>query len=114
LAPSQLAHTIETDGILAPHELQLGAAESLQQEVWGQGFAPPLFHGEFALRAQRIVGQKHSQLALEVAGTRLSAVLFGHTDPLPPRLHAVYRLGIDEFNGARRLQLGIEHWEPAS
>jgi single-stranded-DNA-specific exonuclease len=40
-------------------------------------------------------------------------MLFGHADPLPQRLHAVYRLGVDEFNTARRLQLTIEHWDKA-
>jgi single-stranded-DNA-specific exonuclease len=113
LAPWQLAHTIETDGILTSRERSLDAAAALAQEVWGQGFAPPLFQGDFVVRAQRIFGHKHSQLTLDGAGERLSAVLFGHTDPLPGRLQLVYRLGIDEFNGARRLQLGIEHWEQA-
>jgi single-stranded-DNA-specific exonuclease len=113
LLPSQLAQTIETDGMLAPEEMVLEAALALQQEVWGQGFSPPLFQGEFALRSQRVVGKKHSQLMLESEGVALSAMLFGHADPLPQRLHAVYRLGVDEFNTARRLQLTIEHWDKA-
>jgi single-stranded-DNA-specific exonuclease len=50
---------------------------------------------------------------LEAMGTRVDAMLFGYAETLPRRLHAVYRLGIDEMNGARRVQLTIEHWEPA-
>jgi single-stranded-DNA-specific exonuclease len=114
LAPSDLAQTIETDGTLSTEELGLESALALQQEVWGQGFALPLFQGEFALRSQRVMAQKHSRLVLEGLGGQVDAVLFGFTEPLPQRLHAVYRLGVDEFNGARRVQLTIEHWERLS
>ncbi len=114
LAPSDLAQTIETDGPLTGAELALDAAAALQQEVWGQGFAAPLFRGEFTLHSQRVAAQKHSRLVLEAPDARIDAVLFGFAEPLPQRLHAVYRLGIDEFNGARRVQLVIEHWEPAA
>ena len=114
LAPSDLAQTIETDGPLTGAELALDAAAAVQQEVWGQGFAAPLFRGEFTLHSQRVAAQKHSRLVLEAPDARVDAVLFGFAEPLPPRLHAVYRLGIDEFNGARRVQLVIEHWEPAA
>src|SRR5690606_14589325 len=114
LAPSDLARTIETDGMLGADELRLDSALALAQEVWGQGFAPPLFQGEFGLRSQRVAAQRHSRLVLEGPGGGIEAVLFGHTEPLPRRLHAVYRLGVDEFNGTRRVQLTIEHWQPAS
>jgi single-stranded-DNA-specific exonuclease len=114
IAPSDLAQTIETDGPLSASELALDAAAAVQQEVWGQGFAAPLFRGEFTLHSQRIAAQKHSRLVLEAGDVRVDAVLFGFAEPLPPRLHAVYRLGIDEFNGARRVQLVIEHWDPAA
>jgi single-stranded-DNA-specific exonuclease len=113
IAPSHLAQVIETDGMLAAVELGLGNADALAREVWGQGFAPPLFHGEFRVRSQRVAAQKHSRLKLDGPGSGIDAVLFGYTEPLPQRLHAVYRLGIDEFNGARRVQLTIEHWEAA-
>jgi single-stranded-DNA-specific exonuclease len=113
LALSDLAQTIQTDGMLAGEELALGCAETLTREVWGQGFAPPLFHGEFVVRSQRVAAQKHSRLVLEGPGRGIDAVLFGFAEPLPQRLHAVYRLDIDELNGARRVQLTIEHWRPA-
>ena len=111
LAPSDLARVIATDGALTPQELVLESAQLLQQEVWGQGFAAPLFDGEFAVREQRIVAEKHARLVLECAGRRVDAILFGHTAPLPARVRAIYRLGVDEYGGAQRLQLTIEHCE---
>jgi single-stranded-DNA-specific exonuclease len=113
LAPSDLAQTIQTDGMLGTEELVLDSALTLTQEVWGQGFAPPLFHGEFRVRSQRVAAQKHSRLVLDGPGKGIDAILFGFAEPLPQRLRAVYRLGIDELNGARRVQLTIEHWQPA-
>jgi single-stranded-DNA-specific exonuclease len=113
LAAADLAQTIQTDGMLAGEELALASALTLTQEVWGQGFAPPLFHGEFVVRSQRVAARKHSRLVLDGPGRGIDAVLFGVAEPLPQRLHAVYRLEVDELNGARRVQLTIEHWRPA-
>jgi single-stranded-DNA-specific exonuclease len=48
---------------------------------------------------------------LETQGTQIEAMLFGCADPRPARVGAAYRLGLDEYNGARRLQLTIEHWQ---
>jgi single-stranded-DNA-specific exonuclease len=114
LTPSDLARVIETDGALTPAELVAESALALQQEVWGQGFAAPLFDGEFLLRRQRIVGQRHSRLLLETEGKQTDAILFGFIDPLPERLRAVYRVAIDEYGGANQLQLVIDHWESAA
>jgi single-stranded-DNA-specific exonuclease len=114
LAASDLAQTIETDGMLSADEISLDCALTVTGEVWGQGFAPPLFQGEFCVRSQRVAAQKHSRLVLDGPGSGIDAVLFGFAEPLPQRLHAVYRLGIDELNGARRVQLTIEHWQPAA
>jgi single-stranded-DNA-specific exonuclease len=114
LAPSDLARVIATDGTLSAQELVLDSAHLLQREVWGQGFAAPLFEGEFAVRAQRVVGEKHTRLVLECAERRVDAILFGHTAPLSARVRAIYRLGIDEYAGAQRLQLTIEHCEPCA
>jgi len=114
LTAGDLARVIETDGALAPDELVLASAEALQDDVWGQGFAPPLFDDEFDVVGQRIVGEKHSRLVLAGRAGRIEAVRFFATEPLPARVRAVYRLGIDEYGGGRRLQLAIEHWTDAS
>jgi single-stranded-DNA-specific exonuclease len=112
LTPADLARTIETDGALAVSELTWRSAALLQQEVWGQGFAAPLFDGEFDVVRQRIVAERHSRLLLQTQGVAIDAILFGNCAPLPARLSATYRLGLDEYQGARRLQLTIEHWHP--
>src|SRR5882762_10276759 len=43
LSPAQLARAVETDGSLEPAYLELGLAQLLEHQVWGQGFPQPLF-----------------------------------------------------------------------
>lgn len=113
MSPRDLAREIETDGPLDADELDLSSARLLEQEVWGQGFAPPSFDGEFDLLDQRIMAGKHSRLMLACADRKLEAVLFGYADSLPSRLRAIYRLGVNDYANTSRLQLTIEHWEAA-
>ena len=113
LSPAALAGTIETDGGLARGELCLDLAAALRGEVWGQGFPWPLFDDTFRVAEQRIVGERHSKLALARDGERFDAIVFRHADPLPPSIHAAYRPEVNVWNGATSLQLVIEHWVPA-
>ena len=114
LCARDLARVIETDGALTPEELGVESALLLEREVWGQGFAQPLFDGEFSICEQRVIAERHLRVVLDGAGQRLHAIRFGHTEPLPQRVRAVYRLGLDDYGGARRLQLVIEHCEGLS
>ncbi len=109
LTPGDLAKVIETDGALPAAWLTLEAAEALAEPVWGQGFPPPTFDGEFEVREQRIVGARHLKLKLASEGRTVDGILFGRTEPLPDRVRAVYRLTVNEFRDARTLQLIVEH-----
>jgi single-stranded-DNA-specific exonuclease len=111
LDASDLAQRIETDGALGPAEMNLDVARLLDEQVWGQGFPAPQFNADFAVQSQRVVGEKHLKLRLSAQGKPAEAILFGHNEPLPDRIHAVYSLGINEYNGVRSLQLVIRHWQ---
>ena len=111
LTPADLARSIETDGALPAGNLTLETARLLEQQVWGQGFPAPTFDDEFGVVQQRIVGERHLKLRLARDGAEYEAMLFSHTAPLPARVRAVYRLGVNEYNGAQKLQITIEHWE---
>jgi single-stranded-DNA-specific exonuclease len=119
LSPADLQRVIETDGCLDPSLLGLGLAQSIRDEVWGQGFAAPLFADDFRVRTQRVVGNAHTKLELIPDDglrtcTPVSAMLFRHDQPLPPRIRAAYQLDVNEWNGERSVQLTLEHWEPAA
>jgi len=111
LSPAQLAHSIETDGSLEPAYLNLGLAQLLDHQVWGQGFPQPLFCDDFEVQGQRVVGDKHLKLKLARAGRTLEAMRFNALDPLPAHVRAAYRLCVNEFNGMQSLELVVEHWE---
>jgi single-stranded-DNA-specific exonuclease len=110
LDADDLARRIETDGTLAPEDMTLGVARLLDGQVWGQGFPAPQFNDDFVVQSQRVVGEKHLKLHLQKDGSSVEAMLFGHNEELPPRIHAVYSLSVNEYNGSQSLQLLIRHW----
>jgi single-stranded-DNA-specific exonuclease len=111
--PAALARTVETDGPLERGYASLDVARMLDGEVWGQGFAAPLFADEFAVESQRLVGERHLRLKLARDGARYDAIAFGRTEPVPARVRAAYALGIDEWNGTEALALRVEAFAPA-
>ena len=113
LSPADLDRIIETDGALPGEHCTLEAARVLEHAVWGQGFPAPTFDDEFTVARQRVVGERHLKLRLAKDGREIEAVLFAHAEPLPPRIRAVYRIGVNEWNGVQTLQLTLEHWQPA-
>ena len=111
LNESDLAQRIETDGALEHAEMNLDVARLLDEQVWGQGFPAPQFNDNFAVQNQRVVGEKHLKLRLNAHGKIIEAILFGHNEPLPEQIHAVYSLSVNEYNGNQSLQLIIRHWQ---
>ena len=111
LSPADLTQIIETDGDLAADEMTLQLAESIAGVVWGQGFPPPRFEGIFAVEQQRVVGEKHLKLKLKRDTLSFDAIRFFEDATLPTIARFVYRPEVNEYNGNRRLQLIIEHWE---
>ena len=114
LTAGDLELQIETDGSLDTNELTFDLARALSDGVWGQGFPEPRFFDSFDVVEQRIVGGEHLKARLRRAGRAFEAILFGTTGPLPERIEAVYRVGLNEFNGSYALQLTLHHWRPAA
>ncbi len=110
LSENDLERVIETDGSLDVKDMTLELARNIASQVWGQGFPEPLFEAFFSVVTQRIVGEKHLKLKLQLDGLSFDAMLFSHTDLLPESIHAVYSLSVNEYNGRASLQLTIRHW----
>ena len=111
LGQSQLERVIETDGPLEDAYYTTQFIELMDGQVWGQGFAPPLFCDEFRVVSQRILKEKHLKLLLERNGTRYDAIWFGHTDELGSKAKVAFRLDANEYNGVTKVQLMVEHAE---
>ena len=111
--PADLTRRLETDGALEDSLYSLETARLLEREIWGQGFAAPLFDDTFRVENQRILKDKHLKLQLRKGHTRIDAIQFNHADPASPSIHAVFRLAVNEYNGVSSIQLMLEHFEAA-
>ena len=118
LSPELLQATIVSDGELSAEELTLGCAADLAAAgPWGQAFPEPTFHGRFKLQQQRRLGENHLKMVLSPLGDDgflVDAIAFGVSEADWPassatEIELAYRLNINEFRGARTLQLMVEH-----
>ena len=111
LDPALLTRTIETDGSLDEDEATVANVLALEAQVWGQGFAPPLFCDAFEIESQRIVKEKHLKLTLRRGRRTFDAIWFNSVAVLPDRAHVVYRLAANSYNGSTKVQFIVEQAE---
>lgn len=120
LQSSDLQPIILSDGVIAPSEMTMELATALRSGgPWGQHFPEPLFHGEFYIVQQRIVGEKHLKLVLshDSGGQQLVDAIAFNIDtecwPNPNAKQAVvaYKLDVNEFRGQKNLQLLVDYIE---
>jgi single-stranded-DNA-specific exonuclease len=116
-----LTGVIYSDGALSAEELCIETAQALRGAgPWGQGFPEPVFDGEFKVVDARIVGGKHMKLRLDSASRGsepIDAIAFGYVGGTSldanlghgSTIQLAYRLEINEFRGAERVQLNCQH-----
>ena len=122
MAQGAVSDAIETDGELGDEQIALPLAEALRAGgPWGAAFAEPLFDGVFEVRGQpRVLAGRHLkfQVAAREGRGGFEAIAFNSVDPQRPapppagRVRLVYRLGTNDYQGERRLQLVVEHMLP--
>jgi single-stranded-DNA-specific exonuclease len=110
---SSFEPVIETDGSLEEGYANAQVANILEQQVWGAGFAAPLFLDEFHIRSQKLVGEKHLKLSVQRGHQRFDAIWFNHTDRLPEFVKMAYKLDQNVWNGVISVQLIVEYAEAA-
>jgi single-stranded-DNA-specific exonuclease len=108
LDAATLQRRLEADGVLDKQYRRTDLVDTLHKEVWGQGFAPPVFCEEVQVVSQRLVGEKHLALKLKHQGEPVDGIWFGHTEPLPERVRLAFRLDADEWQGQRRVRFLVE------
>ncbi|MET0351193.1 MAG: single-stranded-DNA-specific exonuclease RecJ, partial [Rhizobacter sp.] len=64
LDAATLSRTLMTDGPLEAGYFTPETVRSLDAQVWGQAFEPPVFSDEVEVISQRLVGEKHLKLAV--------------------------------------------------
>ncbi|WP_280151123.1 single-stranded-DNA-specific exonuclease RecJ [Piscinibacter sp. XHJ-5] len=103
-----LSRQLLSDGPLPVEYFNPETVQSLDAQVWGQAFDPPLFSDRVEIVSQRLVGEKHLKLTVKHGGTVREAIWFHRVEPLPDRVMLAYRLSLDEFNGRMRVQMVVE------
>jgi len=110
---------LASDGELAADELTLELARELAGVTpWGQGFPEPRFDGVFVIEDRRIVGARHARLVLRPpqAEATVSAIAFGAAEEPwfrdASRIHALYKLGVNDYGGLETVQLVVDHARP--
>lgn len=115
LAGVSLTEQLLSDGPLAVDDLTLPLAITLSEAMpWGQHFEEPLFDNQFKVISQRILGEKHIKLVLQLPGSlqNFQAIAFNAVAYWPQSavwVHAAYRLSVNYFRGQASLQLMIVH-----
>lgn len=125
LSEDQLEAVVHCDGSLEASQFALETAEQLRRAgPWGQGFPEPVFHGQFRLLSQRLVGERHLKMQLQPVfndasgGEAVDAIAFNidlEQWPAPDveDVELVYKLDSNLWRDRLSLQLLVEHIRPA-
>ena len=108
LDAATLTRRLETDGPLKPEYRRVDMVDTLQSQVWGQGFAAPTFCEEVEVVSQRLVAEKHLSLKLKHQGQPVDAIWFGRTEALPARVRLAFRLDAESWRGERKVRFLVE------
>lgn len=114
LSPELLARTLEVDGDLDGGEFRADTAMLLEAQVWGQGFAAPMFCSDIEVIEQRAMGQDgtHRRAKVRVRGPIVDEerelVAWGRSDPLPSQARIAWRLTGNTWQGITRPQMVLE------
>ncbi len=115
---NSIENAIETDGELASSELSLQSVAMLEAlGPFGQAFPEPLFHGDFKVLSQRIVGQNHLKLQLQPINSEqaISAIAFRveleQWSDKADFIRVAYQLDINDYYHQDELQLIIQYIE---
>ncbi|MGC9163693.1 MAG: single-stranded-DNA-specific exonuclease RecJ, partial [Thiomonas sp.] len=115
LEPTMLQRRLEVDGPLPMQWMLPEMAHLLGAQVWGQGFAAPLFSARVQVEQQRLLGERHLKTRvrlLDADGAQGQAlfdlVAWGRTEFLPEQARIAYRLEANTWQGVTQVQLVLE------
>ncbi|MCD6250895.1 MAG: single-stranded-DNA-specific exonuclease RecJ [Psychrobacter sp.] len=104
-----------TDGPLQASDFSLWFADQLADaNIWGHGFAPPIFDGVFEVLSFKVLKDKHLKLSLRYPDVQypIEAIYFNFDssvwDYRAKQVHVLFQLDINEWNGKQSLQLMVK------
>lgn len=108
LGDANTAKIIATDGEMP--KVSVSDIDSLEAEPWGSGYPPPEFDGQFEVVSQKLISNgQHLKLKLKDSlGVNYESVMFFRGSPLPSPVHLIFAPSVNEWQGARSVQLLVK------
>ena len=113
LSDALLARRLEVDGELPQQWFDAQIAALLQAQVWGHGFAPPLFSSHVEVLQQGQFGAAHLRARVRLlddraGGATRELIAWNRSDFLPARAHVAWRLDSNAWQGRVQLRMLLE------
>ena len=116
LSEEDLQGVIFTDGALSAKDFNLTLAEQLRTiSPFGQNFPEPIFEGDFLVKEQKVLKNKHLKLQVSPNGSPFSvdAIMFNAPEDMLDteltQVQLVYKLDVNIFRDVKQLQLMVEY-----
>uniref|UniRef100_E6PNV7 Single-stranded-DNA-specific exonuclease RecJ n=1 Tax=mine drainage metagenome TaxID=410659 RepID=E6PNV7_9ZZZZ len=119
LSPALLARKLEVDGELGAEWFTPDVAQLLQAQVWGQGFAAPVFASRVEVLQQGQLGERHMKARVRLldapagAGATRELIAWNRSDFLPAQARVAWRLDTNTWQGRTQTRMVLEAVEDA-
>ena len=120
LSPALLARKLEVDGELGAQWFTPEVAQLLQAQVWGQGFAAPVFASRVEVLQQGQLGERHMKARVRLLdapagpGATRELIAWNRSDFLPTHAHVAWRLDSNTWQGRIQTRMVLEAVEDLS
>ena len=108
ISQNDLKLIIEFDKAIPIKYLNYETIQIMNSQIWGQGFAPPIFCGVFDVVSQEIVAEKHNKCILKNDDGNYDAIFFNFSGELADRIEAIYSIELNKFNQKSTIQFIIK------
>lgn len=99
----------EIDMDLSANQINVNLAKKLRLEIWGQGFPPPLFCGEFEIKEQKLLKEQHLKLYLIKDDCEFEAIWFFQPQMFEEKfIKIAYTLDVNNFLDKESVQIMID------
>jgi single-stranded-DNA-specific exonuclease len=105
LTEDDLNLVINIDESILDNSVNFDIVKKIDMSIWGQGFIQPQYLDKFEVIEQSVLMDKHKKCKLNFNGYLYEGIFFNHTECLPDRIEAVYRVEANEFREKKNIQI---------
>ena len=109
LTEDDLNTVINVDESILDNSVNFDIVKKFDLSIWGQGFTQPQYLDKFEVIEQSVLMDKHQKCKLNLNGYLYEGIFFNHTESLPDRIEAVYRVETNEFRENKKIQIILRY-----